>query len=136
MAEDLRAHAFPLLNGIYKMTNSSYFLRVNGGHGIFENGVDTKMEVGIEMGEFGEAEPEIVEKATTGDSVTNKNYNIQISYPIMDNFKELGIVSDDGMRITSKNIMGINNWEWITEEELAAIQAEGDPIEAPPGFKS
>ena len=46
---------------------------------------------------------------------------------------ELGVVSEDGLKITTKGTMGISTMEWMTEEEAAAFAAEGDPMEAPPG---
>ena len=42
-------------------------------------------------------------------------------------------MSEDGLKITTKGVMGIATLDWITEEEAAALEAEGDPIEAPPG---
>ena len=46
---------------------------------------------------------------------------------------ENGILYEDGMKITTKGVMGVCELEWVTEEEVARLEAEGDPIEAPPG---
>ena len=84
------------------------------------------METKIKVGEFGEADPEIVK--TTG----KKFYDIKFTYSFGSDITELGVVSEDGLKITTKGVMGIATLDWITEEELAALEAEGDPIEAPP----
>jgi hypothetical protein len=47
---------------------------------------------------------------------------------------EFGVISDDGLKITLKTIMGhdIGIQEWMTEEEAADFEAAKDPMEAPP----
>merc|ERR1712106_1029963 len=59
--------------------------------------------------------------------------NIQFMVTYGKDIYETGVISEDGLKITTKGMMGICELEWITEEEAAALEAEGDPIEAPPG---
>merc|ERR1711892_69794 len=95
VVKESKTHAFPLRNGNYKATNNWYsIVLVNGNKGLFKEASNMGMETKIKMGDFGDADPEIV-------------------------------------KITG--VMGISELEWITEEEAAALEAEGDPIEAPPG---
>ena len=123
-----KTHAFPLLNGNYKAIGNWYScIVVNGSKVFFTEPTNSKRETKIKVGEFGEADPEIVK--TTGQ----KFYNIEFSYSLGNEMTELGVVSEDGLQITTKGVMGISALEWMTEEEAAALEAEGDPIEAPPG---
>merc|ERR1712106_906950 len=92
VVKETKTHAFPLRNGNYKATNNWYsIVLVNGNKGLFKEASHMGMETKIKMGDFGDADPEIV-------------------------------------KITG--VMGISELEWITEEEAAALEAEGDPIEA------
>ena len=126
--KEAKTHAFPLLNGNYKAIGNWYScIVVNGSKGVFTEPTNSKRETKIKVGEFGEADPEIVKM--TGQ----KFYNIEFSYSIGNEMTELGVVSEDGLQITTKGVMGISALEWMTEEEAAALEAEGDPIEAPPG---
>ena len=86
-----------------------------------------------EISNFGEADPEIV-KATGQDF-----YNMKLSIPETDNTK-YGVVSQDGDKITMKGTDGDINFrkgpsifelKWITQEEADALDADGDPMEAP-----
>jgi len=79
------------------------------------------------IGDFGEADPEIVRN--TGLNI----YNIKFTIVYGKEMHETGVISDDGLKITTKGMMGICELEWITEDEAAALEAEGDPVEAPPG---
>jgi len=125
---EAKTHAFPLLNGNYKATGLWYSsMLVSGSKGVLTEPTNSKMEVKIKIGEFGEADPEIVK--TTGQ----KFYNIEFIYLAGKEFTELGVVSEDGLKIATKGMLGIASLEWMTEEEKAALEAEGDPIEAPPG---
>jgi len=124
--KETKTRAFPLLNGNYKATGQWYLsIKVTGSKGVLTEPTNSNMEAKIKIGEFGEADPEIVK--TTGE----KFYNIEFTYP--GDMTELGVVSADGLKITSKGMLGISVLEWTTEEEAAALAAEGDPIEAPPG---
>jgi hypothetical protein len=126
--KEAKSHAFALLDGNYKGTGQWYSsILINGSKGVLTEPSSSKMETKIKIGEFGEADPEIVK--TTGQ----KFYNIEFSYSLGNEMTELGVVSEDGLKITTKGMMGIATLDWITEEEAAALEAEGDPIEAPPG---
>ena len=131
--KEAKTHAFPLLNGNYKAIGNWYScIVVNGSKGVFTEPTNSKMETKIKVGEFGVADPEIVK--TTGQ----KFYNIEFTYSVGNEITELGVVSEDGLKITTKGAMGIATLDWITEEEAVALEAvaleaEGDPIEAPPG---
>merc|ERR1712126_164087 len=121
-------HAFPLLNGIYKATDTWYIaLIINGSKGIVKDSSGKNLEATIKVGEFEAADPEVVEK--TGQTINN----IEISYDFGQTLIEPGVVSADGLTIVTKNLMGVNVLTWVTEEELAELEAQGDPIEAPPG---
>eukprot|EP00091_Calanus_sinicus_P013489 TRINITY_DN29959_c0_g1_i1.p1 TRINITY_DN29959_c0_g1~~TRINITY_DN29959_c0_g1_i1.p1 ORF type:complete len:166 (-),score=32.15 TRINITY_DN29959_c0_g1_i1:76-573(-) len=123
-----KTHAFPLLKGHYSATGTWYSsIVVMGSKAVMKDPTNTELEVTIKLGELGEADPEIVRK--TGQ----KFYNIEFSYSFGKDFTEPGVLSEDGLKITTKNIMGITVLEWMTDEEAAAKEAEGDPIEAPPG---
>ena len=76
----------------------------------------------IKLGDFGEADPEIVK--ITGQKV----YNIDFG---QNSKVELGVVSKDGLSITTKGWMGIDVFEWMNEEDAAAMEADRDPVEAP-----
>ena len=80
----------------------------------------------IKLGNFGEAYSEIVK--TTGQ----KFYNIELTSSFKVDLHELGVISEDGLRITKKSMMreGIDVLEWMTEEEAANMELEGSPIEA------
>ena len=83
----------------------------------------------IKLGDFGEAGPEIYK--TTGQ----KSYNIEFIYTFGKDYTEPGVVSKDGLKITTKGMMGITVLEWMTAKEAEAVEvdAKWDPIEAPPG---
>ena len=126
--KEAKSHAFALLDGNYKGTGQWYSsILINGSKGVLTEPSSSKMETKIKIGEFGEADPEIVK--TTGQQF----YNIEFTYSVGTDITELGVVREDGLKITTKGMMGIATLDWITEEELAAFEAEGDPIEAPPG---
>ena len=126
--KEIKTHAFPLLNGNYKASNNWYSgIVVNGSKGLMKEPANMGMEAKIKMGDFGEADPEIVK------IMGQKFSNIQFITTYGKDFYETGVISEDGLKITIKGVMGICELEWITEEEAAALEAEGDPIEAPPG---
>eukprot|EP00091_Calanus_sinicus_P017622 TRINITY_DN3809_c0_g1_i1.p1 TRINITY_DN3809_c0_g1~~TRINITY_DN3809_c0_g1_i1.p1 ORF type:complete len:157 (+),score=46.63 TRINITY_DN3809_c0_g1_i1:51-473(+) len=117
MADETRA--FPLRNGHYKATGNWYsFIVVNGSTGILKEPSNSKIETKIKLGEFGEADPEIVE--TTGQQF----YNIEFTYTIGSDYKEPGVLSEDGLKITTKGMMGVTVLDWVTQEEAAALEAE------------
>ena len=115
----------PLLNGYYKATGSWYFaIHVDGNKGTMFEPSASNFEVSFNIGEFGEADPEVATK--TGGKMSNIEFSTYLG-------KELGVISEDGLRIVTKGVMGISELEWITEEAFAALEVESDPIEAPPG---
>merc|ERR1711892_1211658 len=123
-----KTQAFPLLNGNYKVTNNWYsFIVVDGSKGLLKEPSNQGMEAKIKMGDFGEADPEVVK--ITGQKISNIQFTINFGKDIY----ETGVIREDGLKITMKGVMGISELEWITEEEATALEAEGDPIEAPPG---
>ena len=100
---------------------------VEGTKTILKEPSNTEMEGKIMLGHFGEADPEIVKR--TGQHF----YNIKIMFSYGKNVTEYGVLSQDGLKITTKCLMGICEMKWITEEEAQALEDEGDPITAPPG---
>merc|ERR1712027_30625 len=128
MNRKVRSYAFPLRNGNYKATGNWYsFIVVNGAEGVLKDPSNAQIQAAIKLGDFGEADPEVVKRAG------EKFYNIQITYSFGHDMIENGIIYEDGMRITTKGMMGVCELEWVTEEEVARLEAEGDPIDAPPG---
>jgi len=123
-----KSYAFPLLNGTYKATNNWYSaIVINGCIGVLKEASNLGMQAKIIVGDLGKADPEIFK--TKGQ----KHYNIQFTLNMGKEIVEIGVITDDGLKITLKTMMGLSELKWITEEEAAALEAEGDPIEAPPG---
>jgi len=126
--KEAKTFAFPLRNGNYKATGNWYtFLFVDGATALLKEPSNAQKEGKIKAGDFGEADPEVVK--LSGE----KSYNLQITYSVGQDMIENGVVSRDGLKIITKGMMGIAELEWVTEEEAARLEAEGDPIEAPPG---
>ena len=95
--KEAKTRAFSLLNGNYKASGNWYSsILVNGSKVVLKEPSGQDFEAGIKLGDFGEADPEIVK--TTGQ----KSYNIEFSYTFGNTFTDLGVVSDDGMKITTK----------------------------------
>jgi len=99
---------------------------IDGASGTIKDNAGSSIEAKITVGDFGAADPEVV-KATGME-----NYNIEIKMMWGQGLKELGIVSEDGMQITTKGHMGVAKLSWATNEEIEAMLNDGDPIEAPP----
>ena len=118
----------PLLDGCYKAAGAWYSSIVFDGNTAAMKGTNgSSHQIKLKVGAFGETDPEIAE--ITGQ----KFYNLELSYSFGKDFSELGVVSEDGLQITMKGMMGMAVLKWITKEEAAALEEEGDPIEAPPG---
>lgn len=116
-----------LRDGNYQVIGNFYnFLLVDGLKGVMTHHGKPLDIMKIEMGDFGEADPEIA--STTGKS----RYNIKLHYNLRVDMTEYGVVSMDGYKATTKGLMGISTLEWITPEQRSVIEADGDPIEAPP----
>jgi len=90
--------------------------------GIIHEHNGSSTEVKIEEGDFGEAE-ESIQKLTGKDRYSIKLVNRR---------EKKGVLTDDGRKMTCKGFFGIIEYVWINNEELAIIQKEGDPIDAPP----
>eukprot|EP00090_Calanus_glacialis_P002740 TRINITY_DN12044_c0_g1_i3.p1 TRINITY_DN12044_c0_g1~~TRINITY_DN12044_c0_g1_i3.p1 ORF type:complete len:331 (+),score=83.34 TRINITY_DN12044_c0_g1_i3:73-993(+) len=117
-----------LKDGHYKITGNWYkVLLVEGEAATAIGTIIGDIPVAIEYGEFGEADPKISE--TTGQSTYNAEVTVTNDGAT---FKERGVITENGVKLTTKSMMGICEYEWITEEEAAELQADGDPIDAPP----
>jgi len=113
-------------------------LQIENGVVSMIDGMDTKYPLSVEYGDFGEAYTEVKEQ--TGQ----ERYNVKIKFiwteelgegwkKIIDQFVEYGVLSKNGLKCVSKNMMGVSEFIKITEEEKIAIENDFDPIEAPPG---
>ena len=113
----------PWKDGTYKATGCFYdSIKVCG-----NTGQAMGTELSLHHGEFGTALPKIAEQ--TGQEF----YNVEIKYSLGEELVEFGVISDDGLKITIKTILGngIGILEWMTEEEAAAFEDAKDPMEAP-----
>ena len=116
-----------LVDGNYRPSGTRYsFLVIQGDTGIAKNHNGTGTALNIKYGEFGEADSEIAR--ASGEMF----YNMELGTADGRN-KKFGVVSSDGKKITMNGDWGISCIEWITEEEAAALENEGDPIDTPPG---
>ena len=116
-----------LLDGNYRAEANWYsIVLVDGGKALLKESMGKTFDMNFKYGEFGEAHPEIVE------AMGKEMYNVEFSYSAGgDDFTELGVIAEDGLKVMTKGMMGISKLEWMTEEEAAAFEAEGDPIDAP-----
>ena len=80
-------------------------------------------------GDYGEADSDVVEASG------KKHYNIKTCTKLMDKeFISFGVISEDGTKATMKGMAGMQQYQWMTEEEVQKLdEEESDPIEAPPG---
>ena len=104
--EETKSHAFSLLIG---NCNAK---------GVPKEPTNSKLETRIRLGDFGEADPEIYK--TTGQ----KSYNIEFIYTFGKDYTEPGVVSKDGLKITTKGMMGITVLEWMTAKEAEAVEVD------------
>jgi len=104
---------------------------MDGEHGILEGpmfGSDNELANGTwKFGEFGDANPEVAEE--TGKNINNVHINM---YKGLIDIK--GILSDDGKKITFWSPFGkeLDEYYWLSEEEVAAFKDSGDSHDAPP----
>jgi len=123
-----RMSNLPWQEGYYKCTNMFTGLRdliLVKGNTVDMLGFDLggSITYKLAVGEFGKAADEVAE-------VTGKTeYNVELRSVIWGMY---GVISEDGKKLTFKDMVGVGWMEWITEEEAAAIEAARDPIEAPP----
>jgi len=109
---------FPWQDGKYKATGCFYSdMHITGGVGQANGTVVT-----LKQGEFGETDQKIMEE--TGQHL----YTVELNFI---GLLEYGVVSEDGLKITLKAMMGVGVLEWMTDEEATAFEAAKDPIEAP-----
>jgi len=118
-----------LLDGSYRGIGTWFSLLVVKGSKVVVKDTNGEVfaDVKVEIGNFGEADAEIIK------STGKKFYNVQMTIPFGKDVIELGVISADGLKITTKGLTGITVLEWITEEEVAAMEEDKDPIEAPAG---
>ena len=121
----------PWADGNYKLDTMNNMIFVINGENVvtasIHGGVmDEAMSKGtFKFGEFEEAHPDVAK--FTG----KKNYNVDMS---MWNGMWLtkGIVSDDGKKITFWSMTNeLSSFEWLSEEDYAALKDCGDPADAP-----
>ena len=67
---------------------------MEGDTGVAKTGDGISHQFSIKLGNFGDADPDIVK--STGQEV----YNVEFSYNIVRTFTELGVISKDGLKIT------------------------------------
>ena len=78
-------------------------------------------------GEFGEADPEVVE------ALGRKSYNLESKYSFFGtDIVEYGVVSKDGKRIMVKTGWGLWDLTWMSKEEAERLANDGDPVSCPP----
>ena len=97
------------------------------------------MEVVIQL-LSGEADPEVEE--ISGQKINNIKMILSLA-PIEDDddletlkpgqFATLGVIHEEGRRVTMKGQTGLGSLIKITEQELEELLNDWDPIEAPPG---
>ena len=128
MADIQEKTSIPLTDGHYKVTDNWYkLLWVNGATAVIKGTTMGDLSVDLKYGDFGDADQEICE-------LTGKiSFDLELTFTVHEKeFKKLGVITKNGTKITMKSMMGIAKFEWITDEEAAAIEDNGDPFDAPP----
>lgn len=105
-----------------------------------DDGSGMKFPMVIKYGEFGEADPEVEE--ISGQKINNIKMILSLA-PFEDEgdletlkpgqFATLGVIHEEGRRVTMKGQTGLGSLIKITEQELEELLNDWDPIEAPPG---
>merc|ERR1712008_516638 len=63
----------------------------------------------------------------TGES----SYNVELSYDVKDQVHiEYGLVTEAGAKLLRKSVMGVHDYEKISEEEANEVLDDGDPIDS------
>jgi len=115
----------PWKNGNYKGEGFSEAVEVNGNTVKIPEYPDIVMT--ITFGDFGEADPEVVEVAGR-----NSKYNVEMRYEVFGQSPvDHGVMEPSGEKITFKTMFGLWIWEWITAEEAERLANDGDPILEP-----
>ena len=114
----------PLRTGNYYAPGVWYNQRlvVEGPKAFIKDSFGDSHNVKIDIGNFGKVGPEI-NSATSQDF-----YNMKLTRP---ESIEYGVVSQDGAEITMNGATDIFAINWISQEEADALDADGDPVEAP-----
>ena len=74
--------------------------------------IGQKFEMNLKSGDFGEADAKMSELTGT------KNFNVEVSFHAMGKeMKDLGVLLDNGKKFFVNTLMGLAEWEWVTEEE-------------------
>ena len=82
----------------------------------------------MEFGDFGPADDQV--SRVSGQAL----FSVQFCYNWHGmEFVEHGVLCEDGRMVIMKGPVGICKLEWLTDEEFEEFEAEGDPMEAPPG---
>ena len=91
----------PLTDGYYKVTGNWYkLLLVKGASAVIKGTTFGDVEVDVKYGDFGDADKEICE--TTGQT----RFHLELSFSVHEQvFKELGVITEKGMKITTKSMM-------------------------------
>ena len=79
----------------------------------------------IQAGDYGETDKIIREE--TGE----ERYNIQTTLEFAVDLVEPGVISQDGMTIWIRNILGVGVLEWCTQEQVKIFESLKDPVDAP-----
>jgi len=80
----------------------------------------------ITFGEFGKADPDVVEASG------HPQYNMEMRYEAFgQNPVEYGVMDSTGEKFTFKTMFGLWTMEWITAEEAERLANDGDPILEP-----
>ena len=79
----------------------------------------------IQAGDYGETDKIIREE--TGE----ERYNIQTTLEFAVDLVEPGVISQDGMTIWIRNILGVGILEWCTQEQVKIFESLKDPVDAP-----
>ena len=109
-------------------------------YGEFGEWAASILEVVIQLLLSGEADPEVEE--ISGQKINNIKMILSLA-PIEDDddletlkpgqFATLGVIHEEGRRVTMKGQTGLGSLIKITEQELEELLNDWDPIEAPPG---
>ena len=115
----------PWRDGKYKLKDGGMNILTIIGEKLISQDSFESVEATLKFGNFGEADPKIVEK--TG----KKYYNLEARYEIGKEMVDYGVLMDDGTTMVNKGWGGIYTLVWITDEEAELMVKDGDPIEAP-----
>jgi len=114
----------PWKDGHYKGEGLSDAVQVEGNTVKIPEYPDIVMT--ITFGDFGKADPEVVE--ASGHS----KYNVEMRYEAFGQSPvDHGVMNPTGQKMTFKTMFGLWTWEWITAEEAERLANDGDPILEP-----